>query len=126
MAVLTRDIRTIVPSLVGGSRILNLESGGAGTIYTDTIHVGTFTEILAFSNITSHAGTNPTLDLTIQHSPDGEHWLDGDAFTQITTGDTLTLKRVTANFGDMIRVKIVIGGTATPTYKWSLYLVCKG
>jgi hypothetical protein len=105
----------------------DLESTGAGTFYSAPFHVGTFTELIAFLTETSHAGTNPTLDVSFDISPDGRNWMaSGDAFAQVTTADTTILKRITANFGDWMRVKVVIGGTNSPTFKYSLTIQAKG
>ena len=64
--------------------------------------------------------------MKLQYSPDGKNWVDsGDSFTQVTTTVSLTLKKLTANFGKYVRCLIAVGGTATPTYKLSLFLALK-
>lgn len=104
---------------VGGVLSSAALGGATLTAYTDKMDVGSYTELINFLHVTAHSGTNPTLDVTQQLSPDGVNWIDGDAFTQVTTGDTMTIKRTTANFGKWMRFKVVLGGT-TPRYVLSL------
>jgi len=57
-------------------------------------------------------GTTPTLDVTIQDSPDGTNWYTVDtAFTQVTNAASTQVKRLT-NFGKFLRVNCVIAGTS--------------
>ena len=124
---IARDVRPLIPTLVGGSEIKDLTTAGAGTNYSAPFHVGTFVECIAFVVEQSHSGTNPTLDVSFEYSPDGRNWMDsGDALAQITTADITTAKKLTANFGDWLRVKFIVGGTDLPTFKWSLTMACKG
>jgi hypothetical protein len=114
-------------TLVGGvgGPLSAVEVGGSTlTAYTDAMDVGSYYELLGFLNVTSHSGTNPTLDVTQQISADGVTWTDGDTFTQVTTGDTQTIKRFTLNFGKFMRLKVVLGGTA-PRYGLSLLIAAK-
>ena len=129
MSLLVRDSRVYTLALrdttPGALNAYTLT--GAATYFTETVDVGTFTEGILFLNSFSHSGTNPTLDCKVQYSADKVNWIDsGDAFTQVTTIDSLTLKKLTANFGKYIRCLIAVGGTATPQYKVSAYLVLKG
>lgn len=132
--LLLRDNRAISFALrdaVGGqssvgAKIDALTITGAASYFTEAQDVGSFSEGILFAFTSSHGGTNPTLDIKIQYSPDNIHWIDsGDAFTQITTTDGLFLKKLTANFGKYVRCVAVLGGTSSPNYKLSLWLVAK-
>lgn len=109
---------------VGGVLTGVVLGGATGTIYTEKQDVGGYEELINFLSVTAQSGTNPTLDVTQQLSPDGLVWTDGDAFTQVTTATTQTLKRTTANFGKYMRYKIVLGGTA-PRYTLSMKAIGK-
>src|SRR4051812_37917406 len=83
--------------------------------FTEAIDVGQYQELISFLNVTANSGS-PTLDVKFQLSPDGINWIDaGDAFTQVTTTNSLTLKKLTANFGKYLRARLDVGGT-TPSY----------
>lgn len=109
---------------VGGSLNGVVLGGATATLYTEKMDVSGYEEMINFLNVTGHGGTTPTLDVTQQISPDGLTWTDGDAFTQVTTSDSQTIKRTTANFGKWMRFKIVLGGTA-PRYTLALSSVGK-
>ena len=127
----SRDNTIIVPALksdAGAAQgpISGTTLVGPRSFFTEVMDVGAFIELIAFLNVTSHSGTNPTLDVTLQCSPDKLEWINiGDAFTQVDTTDSLTLKKITANFGKYVRFRIDIGGTSSPTYVFSLYLIAK-
>ncbi len=109
-----------------GGKMIGLTIAGAAAYISETIDVGPFIEMIGFVLVNSHSGTNPSLDIKLQFSPDGKNWMDsGDAFTQITTSDTLTLKRFTAIFGKYIRFVATVGGTNTPTYNLDLTIIAK-
>lgn len=96
------------------------------TVYSDPIDMSYYDEAIAFLNVTAHAGTNPTLDVSFEFSPDGETWMaSGDAFAQVTETDAMILKRLTANFGKWVRAKLVTTGTS-PAYTLALYIMAKG
>lgn len=97
----------------------------AGTYNTDIFDMSPYTEAIAFLNTRSHVGSTGTLDVKFQLSPDGENWVDGDAFVQVTTADTVTIKRLTNIFGKYMRAVITLGGT-TPEYMVDLKIVAKG
>lgn len=113
---------------VGGSLNginINGDSDGA-VVVTDPIDVSAFDELIAFLNVTDHAGTNPTLDVKAQLSPDAITWMDaGDAFAQVTETDAMIMKKLTANFGKFVRFHITTGGTS-PEYTVALHLIGKG
>lgn len=128
---LAKEATTLTVSnttLSGGSggECVGITIDKAGTYNSDPMDVGAFTEGIAFLNVKSHAGTNPTLDVKFQASHNKTTWVDiGDAFTQVTTTDSLTLKRLTANFGKYLRAVITVGGTL-PDYNFDLSIAFKG
>lgn len=131
--MLIRDNRIITPVLRDAptGAISDLVITGAGGKFTEPIDVGTFVELMGIANITANSGTNPTLDINLQYGYKNEttgqfYWVDsGDAFTQITTTNGLTIKKFAAGFGKYIRFRLLLGGT-TPSYTTSLKLVAKG
>ena len=121
-----RSNTTIIPSLRDGTRsvLSNATITGAGTYFTEPIDVSSYSELIAYLNVTA-AGT--TLDIKFQGSGDGKYFDDltasGDKFTQVTTNAGHQLLKVAANFGKYIRAVITITGTA---YTFSLTLQAKG
>jgi len=94
--------------------------------FTEYFDVSNYTELTAFLDTTANSGSTPTLDIKFQLSPNKVNFLDsGDSFAQVTTTNSVTLKRLTANFGKWMRLRIDVAGT-TPSYTFSLYLVGKG
>jgi hypothetical protein len=91
-------------------------SGNAATAVDDT---GDTVSILV--SVTAATGTTPTLDISIEWSPDGTIWAQTDttpdAFAQITT-----TKNVVKTFPDrakFYRVVYAIGGT-TPSFTFQV------
>lgn len=74
--------------------------------------------IEATLSITTVSGTTPTLDLKLQTSMDGTTWDDVGAFPQKTAAGTHT--RVFSPVGNFCRWVWTIGGTATPTFNFSV------
>lgn len=110
--MLSRDC-AILDILNAGQKVTSI----AASFNSDPIDLGSFIEAILFLPVTAHAGTTPTLDAKIQYSSDKINWADsGDAATQVTTTNSLTFKKLTANFGKWVRVVFTIGGTASPTY----------
>src|SRR5258706_14184543 len=112
MGLLIRDTRIITPVLRNGAPTTGALNAmvmtGAGQYFTEGFEVGTFTEGIVFLITTAHSGTNPTIDVRLQYSPDGKNFIDsGDAIAQVTTTDSMTLKKFTANFGKWVRFGIV-------------------
>jgi hypothetical protein len=128
MALLVRDTTIVTPVLRDGGSVLSAFAlSGALTRFTETLNVGTFVEAIVFIQTTAHGGTNPTLDCDVQISPDGKNFVDvADSFTQITTTDGLFFKKVSANFGKYMRLKLKVAGTATPNYTLSVWIALKG
>ena len=68
--------------------------------------------------VTAASGTTPTLNVKVQHSPDGTTWTDvGTAFTQ-ATGAT-TEHKVVSGLDRFVRGVATIAGT-TPSFTFSL------
>ncbi len=66
------------------------------------------------------AGTLPTLDVKVQHSDNKTDVFDvgSGAFSQVTTSAVDEVLNF-ANLLRFVRVRGVLGGTATPTFTWS-------
>ena len=120
MSLLVRDNRIITPALrdgmptIGPISGMTLSSNLSG--FTEPIDVGTFTEGIIFALVSGKSGS-PTLDIDVQYSIDGKNFVDsGDSFTQITANG-LSFKKLTANFGKFIRlrVKLASGGSYLAT-----------
>lgn len=93
---------------------------------TDPVDVSHYNEAIAYLLIRSHVGATGTLDIKFQLSHDLKNWIDaGDAFVQVTTADSLTIKKLTANFGKYLRAIVTLGGTA-PEYVIDLKVAAKG
>ena len=127
MSLLVRDNIIIRPVLRDGfpGEITNLVITNAAGYFTEPIDVGTFTEGIIFVNAAAKGGTTPTLDVNMQYSADKLNWIDsGDAVAQITANG-LSIKKLTANFGKYIRFRLLMGGTASPTYTVTMKLAMK-
>lgn len=77
-----------------------------------------------FLDVTAIEGTNPTLDVVIEDSPDGTRFFTHTAMTQVT--GTSAVKRVSriSNFGRYVRATATLGGTNTPKHTYQLDM-CK-
>lgn len=124
---LTFGAATMTGGVGGDLDAISINGDANGdTVYSDPIEMSFYDEAIAFLNVTAHAGTNPTLDVSFEFSPDGKTWMaSGDAFAQVTTSDAMIMKRLTANFGKWVRAKLVTAGTS-PAYTLSLYVIAKG
>ena len=78
----------------------------------------------------SRTGTNPTLDVIIQHSPDGTNWFDLITFTQLTAAgqEYKTLSETQGTtvqaFSGRLRAKYTLGGT-TPSFTFNVVVVAQ-
>src|ERR1041384_1685727 len=83
------------------------------------------TGCVGFLNVTAQAGTNPTLDVKIQDSPDGTLWFDvpGLTFTQVTASTGQQTLQATRAIGQKLRAIATVGGSATPTFTFSVGVV---
>ena len=75
--------------------------------------------------ISAASGTNPTLDVVVQHSIDGSNWFDLLTFAQkTTTGSELKVASeiqgtTVTGIGDRLRAKYTLGGT-TPSFTFKV------
>lgn len=81
-------------------------------------------EGLVLAKVTAASGTNPTLAIKVETSPDNATWFDlpGGAFAQITGAGQYALK--IDNFGKYIRLAYTLGGT-NPSFTFSVHFVGK-
>jgi len=66
---------------------------------------------VAVLQVTAISGTSPTLDVTVQHSPDGTTWTDLIAFTQVSAAHQAERKTVTGSVDQHVRAIWTLGGT---------------
>lgn len=102
---------------------LNLGASGGtqNTVITDKINnLNLETVPDFFLEADDVSGTAPTLDVKVQVSFNGTDWEDAATFTQVTTTAVSEAKRPTF-YARQARLNIVIGGSATPTYKFKVY-----
>lgn len=129
-----------------GSRVVLASSAAHSTAFTGpAMETGGARTLIIELDITAVTGTTPTLDVKVQTLVDGTNWCDVAAFTQRTTGTARQLLRITSSpgtvqaevactdgtlaaatihqgpFGSAFRIKHATpGGTATPTYTYSV------
>lgn len=75
--------------------------------------------IRAQLEVTAFAGTTPTLDVVIQDTLDGTNWNTIGTFAQ-KTGVAREVINITAPFSDTLRISWTIGGTAGPSFTFSV------
>jgi hypothetical protein len=82
--------------------------------------------------VAARSGTNPTLDVTIQHSIDGgTTWHDLTSFSQATAAGTsfIDFSEVMGStaqvYGDRLRAKWTLGGT-NPSFTFSVAISAEG
>jgi hypothetical protein len=80
------------------------ESGESGSVDVSGID-----ELSVYLDISAASGTEPTIDVVIQDSPDGTNWYDHTTFSQKTAVGK-DAKRI-SNFGKFMRAKYTIAGT---------------
>jgi hypothetical protein len=113
---------------------MGLNSKEITTVVTNAIVTGTteiaenvdrFNQAIILLNVTAVTGTDPTMDLVIEHSLDNTTWISAVAFTQaITTGNEL--KTVATPFGSRMRLNYTIGGVADPDFTFTVTTLVKG
>lgn len=112
----------------GKSRIFQvIPSQALGTTTSFDLYgiPGDWDEVVGYLVSTAVSGTSPTLDVDYQTTPDdGTTYFTHTSFTQVTG---VTTERVvfTNPAGVAGKLLCTIGGTATPTVTFSLYLECK-
>jgi hypothetical protein len=95
-----------------------------GNTHTAPIGVEEFREAQFYLLVTAKAGTNPTLDVTIESKiPKNDVFIEHTKFTQInTTGKEV---KNLANLGGAMAILYDIGGTDTPKFTFGVYAVFK-
>lgn len=73
---------------------------------------------VATLHVTAVSGTSPTLDVTIQHSPDNSTWADLVSFSQ-TTASTSERVTVSGSVDRYVRESHTIGGTS-PNFTYTV------
>jgi len=82
---------------------------------------GQTSQLFVHSTVTARSGTNPTLDVKIQHSIDGgATWHDLISLAQQTNTGTVT-GTTSAFYGDTLRAVATIGGT-NPSFTGSVHV----
>lgn len=91
----------------------------AGVTEGTSYKMGGFIELLLFARVSAVTGTDPTLDIKVQFSPDNINWIDaGQNFTQFDdTVGAIQFLRITSPFGEYVRVHITISAGDTYTFK---------
>jgi hypothetical protein len=77
--------------------------------------------------VTAVTGTTPTLDVVVEDTLDGINFFTIATFTQAvaTTSEVKRVVSTTLPFTDRLRVRWTIGGTATPTFTFSVSIFAK-
>ena len=75
-------------------------------------------EITGALDVTVVSGTNPTLDVVLETTADGTNYYTAGAFGQKTAASAES--KVFTGLGSLSRWKWTIGGTATPTFTFSV------
>ena len=88
---------------------IETSSGNSATFEADSTDIGISIDLTAIS------GTNPTIDFSIEWSPDGANFGVGEdvAFAELTA--TAVVSRIFSVKAPFFRLAWVIGGTDTPT-----------
>ncbi len=103
---------------------ITIQSSATKTVsgQSSAIDVSSIDEMVVFLNVSAVSGTSPTLDVTIEDSPDGTNWYTHTSFTQ-ATATTKEAKRI-SNFGKFVRINYTIGGTS-PSFTFEVVAVGK-
>lgn len=116
-------MKTIQETLNVDSPIL-LASGARTTSGEgSSIEIAEKKELIVTLDVTVVSGTTPTLDVKLQHSPDGSKWSDlGTAFAQkIAAGREV---KAFTQFHKFVKVVYTIAGT-TPSFTFSVEATAK-
>ena len=88
-----------------------------------SLDLGNTRELIVTLDVSAASGTSPTLDVKLQHSPDGSIWSDlGTAFAQ-KTGVAREVK-VFTQYHRYVKVVYTIAGT-TPSFTFSVEATAK-
>ena len=102
-----------------------LLASGARTVSGEgsSLDLGNTRELIVTLDVSTASGTSPTLDVKLQHSPDGSLWSDlGTAFAQ-KTGVAREVK-VFTQYHRYVKVVYTIAGT-TPSFTFSVKATAK-
>lgn len=98
---------------------VNTKQFGLGTTLSREFReFASFSRAILFIDCITVAGTNPTLDTSLQvQDPISQKWQGVATFAQITTGTgagTIPAQTILID-GENYRAQFIVGGTATPT-----------
>jgi VCBS repeat-containing protein len=97
---------------------ITLKAAGAQTASTNGTGVETEGGSMSLTlAVTAAAGTNPTLDITIQGSDDNSTFYTLGTFTQKTAAAT---EKKSFSAAPFVRYASTIGGTDTPSFTYSI------
>ncbi len=96
--------------LASAARVASGETSGFGCRAAQSLRI--------YADVTAVSGTSPTLNVTIQSSPDNSQWYTAASFSEIDATGNHT--QVATFPGRYFRCAYVIGGTDTPTITFSL------
>jgi len=99
------------------------EQGGAAPILSPGFDLSAYRHLTTVLVVRDAGGTSPTLDITLEHSMDGENWFTLVTFPQ-ATGPT-THPEVSSDFGRFVRARSQYGGTG-PWFTYSLIGIARG
>lgn len=110
----------------GGSLVADIASAAiTSTATSGTISPGTIVNVGTYSStfsvvVTAVSGTNPTLDVAIEESPDnGTNWIRVYEFPRITATGTYVTPKLRATYGTRYRYVRTVAGT-TPSFTMAL------
>lgn len=101
---------------------------GAGTYYSDWLHVGSLHELLALLNVKAVSEGSPTLAVTLQTSPNASTAWDHTLFNEDECGTIIAADKYSEavyDFGKFVRLKAVVAGTDTPKVTFEAFIVAK-
>jgi len=107
-----------------------IPGASGGTVYGDAYAIAGDIDIQAMAvylYAKNNAGSSPTLDVTLEYSWDNATWVATTfAFTQVTTSTNSNEVKLfsTAAYGPYLRVKVVVGGTSSPSYDITVKVLC--
>lgn len=111
-----------VESNIGAKRHISHKAMGAVTATGNGTAVNngaaTTTGGSAALHVTVVSGTNPTLDVKIQHSEDNSVWADLLTLAQVTTDNQSEYKTVTGTVNQYTREVHTVGGTGSPSFTY--------
>lgn len=95
------------------------EDGNSDAVACDWAH-----ELLVMVDVTAKSGTNPTLDVDVEVSPDeGATWFVATSFTQWNNATGKKMVALTA-CGSLFRVAYKLGGTS-PSFTFAAWYTLK-